>query len=82
MFDDFEVAFNTVLDSYEFLFIQAMTFGQVKLYVEGDVTAEEAKLYLARHGIASNCFDMSNGVVVALAGADERRARSLLENWA
>lgn len=81
MFENFEAAFNLGLDSYSAFAILGLAYGQSKIYVEGDVTAEEVKAYLERHDVNADCYDLSNGVVVAIAGADESRARALLENW-
>jgi hypothetical protein len=79
--EDFETAFNTGLDSYEAFALLGLAFGQAKLYIEGDVEAHEVEEYLGRHGVKSDCYPFSEGVVVAVAGADEPRARSLLERW-
>ena len=81
MFDHFEDAFNTALDSYTAFALLGLAFRQAKLYVEGDVEAYEVDEYLERNGVHSDCYQMTDGVVVAVAGADEPRARQLLENW-
>jgi hypothetical protein len=81
MFDDFESAFTAALDSYEAFALLALAFGRVKLFVEGDVAAYEVQEYLEHNGIKADCWQMSDGVVVAIAGADASRARQLLENW-
>jgi hypothetical protein len=79
---DFDAMFDTALDSYKAFAILGLAFGKAKLYIEGDVKAHEVEEYLERHGVHSDCYPFSEGVVVALAGADEPRARVLLENWA
>jgi len=61
--------------------VLVLSYGQTRLWVAGDVEASEVEEYLEDNGVHCDCYQMTNGVVVAVAGADERRARRLLENW-
>lgn len=81
MFDDFDGIFNMALDSYQAFALLGLAFGQAKLYVETDIAAHEIEEYLERHGVKSDCYPFTEGVVVAVAGADEQRAWQLLEQW-
>jgi len=87
MFDTLDNAFNDTMDVFEpcaAFAALALSFGWAKILIEGEdvPVPHEVEEHLGQHGIKADAYQVSSTrLVVAIAGADEQRARALLENF-